>query len=62
MVLCRIDTQGVIRRIVSLFSGHPELIRGFNVFLPVDHSIECPPNSSATGVAATIPASSAQAM
>ena len=29
-----IDTQGVIRRVSRLFSGHPNLINGFNTFLP----------------------------
>ena len=36
-----IDTQGVIDRVSSLFAGHPDLIQGFNVFLPLGYSIEC---------------------
>ncbi|KAH9983794.1 hypothetical protein BJV74DRAFT_878832 [Russula compacta] len=35
-----IDTPGVIRRVASLFHGHPALIQGFNTFLPVGYRIE----------------------
>ena len=31
---CRINTEGVIRRVKTLFRGHKELILGFNTFLP----------------------------
>jgi Paired amphipathic helix repeat len=31
---CRIDTTGVIEKVKDLFRGHPELILGFNTFLP----------------------------
>ncbi len=30
----RIDTAGVIHKVKTLFHGHPELILGFNTFLP----------------------------
>lgn len=30
----RIDTAGVIEKVKELFKGHPELILGFNTFLP----------------------------
>jgi hypothetical protein len=30
----RIDTTGVIEKVKDLFKGHPELILGFNTFLP----------------------------
>ncbi|KLO14002.1 hypothetical protein SCHPADRAFT_851670 [Schizopora paradoxa] len=36
-----IDTPGVIERVSNLFSGNPELIQGFNTFLPVGYRIEC---------------------
>ena len=36
-----IDTPGVIERVSSLFTGHPELIQGFNTFLPPGYRIEC---------------------
>jgi len=36
-----IDTPGVIDRVSSLFAGHPELIQGFNTFLPPGYRIEC---------------------
>jgi hypothetical protein len=34
IALCRIDTTGVIEKVKDLFKGHPELILGFNTFLP----------------------------
>lgn len=37
-----IDTPGVINRVSSLFEGHPELIQGFNTFLPQGYKIEYP--------------------
>lgn len=36
-----IDTPGVIDRVSNLFSGHPNLIQGFNTFLPPGYRIEC---------------------
>lgn len=36
----RIDTPGVIKRVSYLFNGHPELIQGFNTFLPVGYRID----------------------
>ncbi|KAI8353986.1 hypothetical protein BD560DRAFT_408082 [Blakeslea trispora] len=36
-----IDTPGVIKRVSSLFKGHPELISGFNTFLPSGYRIQC---------------------
>ncbi|XP_062511637.1 paired amphipathic helix protein Sin3a-like isoform X2 [Corticium candelabrum] len=35
-----IDTPGVIGRVSSLFKGHPDLIMGFNTFLPPGYKIE----------------------
>ena len=35
-----IDTPGVIARVSCLFKGHPELIVGFNTFLPPGYKIE----------------------
>ena len=35
-----IDTPGVISRVSMLFKGHPELIVGFNTFLPPGYKIE----------------------
>jgi histone deacetylase complex regulatory component SIN3 len=37
---CSIDTPGVISRVSNLFRGHPELIVGFNTFLPPGYKIE----------------------
>ncbi|PPQ81991.1 hypothetical protein CVT25_014642 [Psilocybe cyanescens] len=34
-----IDTPGVIQRVTSLFNGHPDLLEGLNVFLPVGYHI-----------------------
>ncbi|CEP19155.1 hypothetical protein [Parasitella parasitica] len=36
-----IDTPGVIQRVSTLFKGHPQLISGFNTFLPTGYRIEC---------------------
>lgn len=36
-----IDTPGVINRVSELFAGHPNLIQGFNTFLPPGYRIEC---------------------
>ncbi len=41
-----IDTPGVIGRVSSLFRGHPELIVGFNTFLPPGYKIEVHSNDS----------------
>jgi len=38
--VCRIDTAGVIKKVKSLFYGHPELILGFNTFLPKGYEIK----------------------
>ena len=35
-----IDTPGVIGRVSNLFKGHPDLIVGFNTFLPPGFKIE----------------------
>ncbi|CAH1250351.1 SIN3A [Branchiostoma lanceolatum] len=34
-----IDTPGVINRVSNLFKGHPDLISGFNIFLPPGYKI-----------------------
>ncbi|KAI8825138.1 uncharacterized protein EV422DRAFT_517588 [Fimicolochytrium jonesii] len=39
-----LDTPGVIRRVSGLFREHPELISGFNTFLPHGYRIEPGPN------------------
>ncbi|WAR30203.1 SIN3A-like protein [Mya arenaria] len=39
-----IDTPGVINRVSNLFKGHPELIVGFNTFLPPGYKIEVQAN------------------
>jgi histone deacetylase complex regulatory component SIN3 len=37
-----IDTNGVIAKVKTLFKGHPELVMGFNMFLPAGYKIEHP--------------------
>ena len=37
-----IDTDGVVAQVSQLFVGHPELIVGFNVFLPDGYKIDVP--------------------
>ncbi|XP_048065825.1 paired amphipathic helix protein Sin3b-like isoform X2 [Megalobrama amblycephala] len=39
-----IDTPGVINRVSQLFHGHPDLVLGFNAFLPPWYRIEIPRN------------------
>lgn len=39
-----IDTPGVIRRVSQLFHEHPDLIVGFNAFLPLGYRIDIPKN------------------
>ena len=40
MYIHSIDTPGVISRVSNLFKGHPDLIVGFNTFLPPGFKIE----------------------
>uniref|UniRef100_A0AAQ6AKZ8 Paired amphipathic helix protein Sin3b n=1 Tax=Amphiprion ocellaris TaxID=80972 RepID=A0AAQ6AKZ8_AMPOC len=47
-----IDTPGVINRVSQLFHGHPDLVLGFNAFLPPGYRIEVPKN----GMSLTTPA------
>lgn len=42
--LSSIDTPGVINRVSQLFKGHPDLIMGFNTFLPPGYKIEVQTN------------------
>uniref|UniRef100_A0A671YP33 Paired amphipathic helix protein Sin3b n=1 Tax=Sparus aurata TaxID=8175 RepID=A0A671YP33_SPAAU len=42
-----IDTPGVINRVSQLFHGHPDLVLGFNAFLPPGYRIEVPRNGVA---------------
>lgn len=42
--LLSIDTPGVISRVSQLFKGHPDLIMGFNTFLPPGYKIEVQTN------------------
>lgn len=41
-----IDTPGVITRVSNLFKGYPELISGFNTFLPPGYKIEVQANDT----------------
>ena len=41
-----IDTPGVIKRVSSLFRGHPDLIVGFNTFLPPGYKIAVDTNET----------------
>ncbi|XP_030042664.1 paired amphipathic helix protein Sin3a [Microcaecilia unicolor] len=41
-----IDTPGVISRVSQLFKGHPDLIMGFNTFLPPGYKIEVQTNDT----------------
>jgi paired amphipathic helix protein Sin3a len=50
-----IDTPGVIDRVSTLFNGHPELIQGFNTFLPPGYRIECGTNDDPNSIRVTTP-------
>lgn len=52
---CRIDTPGVISRVSNLFTGHPELIQGFNTFLPPGYHIECGAGDDPNAIRVTTP-------
>ncbi|KAH6578977.1 hypothetical protein BASA61_010573 [Batrachochytrium salamandrivorans] len=54
-----IDTPGVIERVSGLFRGHPNLIMGFNTFLPPGYRIE-PTNNPNDPVRVTTPRDQAQ--
>ncbi|XP_014680684.1 PREDICTED: paired amphipathic helix protein Sin3a-like isoform X2 [Priapulus caudatus] len=54
-----IDTPGVIARVSSLFSGHPDLIVGFNTFLPPGYKIEVQANDP-TQISVSMPTLAAQ--
>ena len=43
-----IDTPGVIERVSTLFRGYPNLIQGFNTFLPQGYRIDCSKNPDET--------------
>ncbi|XP_028671981.2 paired amphipathic helix protein Sin3b [Erpetoichthys calabaricus] len=51
-----IDTPGVISRVSQLFHGHPDLVLGFNAFLPPGYRIEIPKN----GISSLQPSLSSQ--
>lgn len=51
----RIDTPGVINRVSELFAGHPNLIQGFNTFLPPGYRIECGHDSNPNTIRVTTP-------
>uniref|UniRef100_UPI0035901EA7 paired amphipathic helix protein Sin3a isoform X2 n=1 Tax=Myxine glutinosa TaxID=7769 RepID=UPI0035901EA7 len=54
-----IDTPGVISRVSNLFKGHPDLIMGFNTFLPPGYKIEVQTNDL---ISVTTPTQAAQPM
>ena len=54
-ILPRIDTPGVINRVSELFAGHPNLIQGFNTFLPPGYRIECGAGNDPNTIRVTTP-------
>lgn len=50
-----IDTPGVIDRVSTLFAGNPELIQGFNTFLPPGYRIECGTGDDPNAIRVTTP-------
>lgn len=53
-----IDTPGVIQRVSNLFKGHPQLIVGFNTFLPPGYKIEVQANDNEYQVSVSMPSPS----
>lgn len=56
--LSSIDTPGVISRVSELFAGHPNLIQGFNTFLPPGYRIECGLENNPNSIRVTTPSGS----
>lgn len=50
-----IDTPGVIDRVSTLFAGNPNLIQGFNTFLPPGYKIECGTGGDPNAIRVTTP-------
>ncbi|BFZ61969.1 Transcriptional regulatory protein sin3 [Saitoella coloradoensis] len=50
-----IDTPGVIERVSTLFRGHPNLVQGFNTFLPPGYRIEASFDPSDPNIRVTTP-------
>lgn len=50
-----IDTPGVIGRVSTLFAGNPQLIQGFNTFLPPGYRIECGADNDPNAIRVTTP-------
>ena len=55
LTLFSIDTPGVINRVSELFAGHPNLIQGFNTFLPPGYRIECGAGNDPNTIRVTTP-------
>lgn len=53
--MVRIDTPGVMIRIASLFSQHPDLVKGFHNFLPEGYTMELRPDYLGTVVIIIMP-------
>lgn len=53
-----IDTPGVITRVSNLFKGYPELIIGFNTFLPPGYKIEVQANDTGYSLQVSVSMSS----
>jgi paired amphipathic helix protein Sin3a len=50
-----IDTPGVIERVSQLFVGNPQLIQGFNTFLPPGYRIDCGFDDDPNSIRVTTP-------
>ncbi|EPQ60306.1 hypothetical protein GLOTRDRAFT_67792 [Gloeophyllum trabeum ATCC 11539] len=50
-----LDTPGVIQRVSMLFQGNPQLIQGFNTFLPPGYRIDCSADPRDTNITVTTP-------
>jgi hypothetical protein len=55
----RIDTPGIIDRLVELFHGNASLIEGFNTFLPPGYRIEVAQSSERLNISANLKSNAA---
>ncbi|KFY42798.1 hypothetical protein V494_02228 [Pseudogymnoascus sp. VKM F-4513 (FW-928)] len=48
-----IDFPGIVSRVSELFAGHPNVIQGFNIYLPDPYRIECDYSNDPNTICAT---------
>lgn len=56
----RVEITGLVTQVYQLFEGHPNLLIGFNTFLPIGHSSSSKPHAAETSSADEQPEQPAQ--